>query len=719
MGTKAKAAAREPGSPWATSGTAALALVAAGAVGDVAHLPPVAAAAITVPGALMTLFVSARHAHHAPSAILYRLACWAGAGTWTTWVLTSPGNWHNLTGLVAISAGAATAAIAAPFARTDHTETTDQPGTGVALYKGGTCGREWAERIRRVCRLTVEVTGIVDWATRTGYDVHALLPIGGATVDDLARQAKALATDARLPRGCAIRVTEGDLQGEVIIAVPTVNRLRQEIPFEPDLRPRTINEPIPIGEYQDGRTVGVPLRQLSVLAVGKRGSGKTTLLDLFNYGIGMCLDAIVWHIDLNGGGMSWSWMQPWIRGETDRPAIDWAATTPEEALAMVKLAYAIGHDRKGSYGHLKDEQNVRLLPLSRELPAIEIVVDEGKTVLASTATGTIAEIRDTLILIQDELRDAGVGVVASGLRATATYIAPDFKTQIGVKIGMRTQSDAELAYLFDWGQKLKCEDLPSHCGYVQYEEAAPEMFKTPHILPANIAEGAVVIANQRPDVDAAARRIGGDIYATHYDLMRKTFSKARPSEPGERVVEPELAAVGAGVVTPFRRPSSASAGRPDQWPSPLDRFREPQPGPAPRPSEWPSPLDRFRAAPPAPAPQVTPVQDVPAVIRDGAGRLRRAGRPAPGSGTARALRCPRRNGSASTPHSASPSSSARWRSPPCRTSSAAAAPCSRDMTGPRSSGPPHASRPASCPSPTTSRRGPAPPDPPPVKGNPT
>jgi len=296
-----------------------------------------------------------------------------------------------------------------------------------------------------------------------------------------------------------------------------------------------------------------------------------------------------------------SWLQPWINGQTDRPPIDWAASTPEEAWLMVQVAHAIGRSRKGSYNHLKLQANDRLMPLSADLPEIVIVVDEGKNVLSGTATGIIGDIRDKLIQISDELRDAGVRVVASGLRGTADYIATAFKVQSRVKIGMPVDSDAELAYLFDWDKGLKCADLPTMgCGYVQYEQKPPRMFKTRHILPGHITESAIAVAGIRPDLDQAGADAGdGHHYATRYERMREVFSHARPSDNaagGELVPAPAIttARTAAAPVVPAQgRPHLSVVGggrRPADWPDPRDIAHGTAPAPMPlRPADWPDP----------------------------------------------------------------------------------------------------------------------------------
>ena len=119
------------------------------------------------------------------------------------------------------------------------------------------------------------------------------------------------------------------------------------------------------------------MRQASVLVIGQTGSGKTILLNVLTAGAGRCRDALVWHIDLNGGSLSQMWLAPWLEGHTDRPAIDWAASTPAEALDMALAALRIAKDRKTSARKLKIAADTTLMPVSPDLPEIVIFLDEG------------------------------------------------------------------------------------------------------------------------------------------------------------------------------------------------------------------------------------------------------------------------------------------------------------------------------------------------------
>ena len=637
-----------PRGPVSATVQAGLGLATASAIGNAVHLSPIWGVAAAAVGALGTALVSA-HRHATPTALIYRMSCWAGAGGWLTWTLVvSP---FQRDTLVALAVEMVAFGITAPFA--NHTRPAGQhTGSSVVLAGGGKVGRSWAERIYRVCRIHVTVTDIRHWQTGTGYDVHVDLPTGGATKANLERGAAGLAADARLPIGCGVEVANGYHYGSAILRVSTVNRLYEDIPQPDDLgEQRTILEPVPLGEYHDGSVVSAPLRELSGLVVGQKGSGKTNLLDLFTLGVGLCRDALVWHIDLNGGGMSQQWLHPWLEDECDRPSLDWAACTPGEALLMVEAALAIAKDRKKSYRKLKIAANSRLLPISRRLPEIVIIVDEGKTVLAPTARGKIGQIRDGLHEIQEIARDAGVNVVASALRGVSTTINPDFKAQSGLKICTFVDTDAELAYVFDWNRGITTKDLPTPgCAFIQYGAGgtAPRAFKARLIKPLQIVNAALQIAEQRPELDEAGIAAAGEAYLHRYARMREHFTGDLDDEEDDDTVYAALPStlpptfddnVKQGVPVPrSTRPAPSAADWPTMgspattvptvtsaadWADPADLVT----AEARRPvlvgaaSEWP---DLFTAGPAPAAPPASPAHASPAPPADARGRVRAA-----------------------------------------------------------------------------------------------
>ncbi|GAA1584634.1 hypothetical protein GCM10009678_79050 [Actinomadura kijaniata] len=54
--------------------------------------------------------------------------------------------------------------------------------------------------------------------------------------------------------------------------------------------------------------MAIALREDSALVTGRKRGGKTNLLDVLTLQVARCRDALSWHIDMNGGGMSQIWL---------------------------------------------------------------------------------------------------------------------------------------------------------------------------------------------------------------------------------------------------------------------------------------------------------------------------------------------------------------------------------------------------------------------------
>jgi hypothetical protein len=647
------------GIPSATA-QAAMGLVALGGAGDLAHLSPVWAGLGAGVGALSHLVVSAHQAKHTPGAIVYRLVCWAGGGTWLTWAMSGPHNWWNVNGLAALAVGAVGAGIAAPIAnqtRRKADAAARRRGAGGDLVPAtGPLGAEWEARFYRVSKIKVKVVAINKWPNGAGYDVVGQLPLGPATRDRIAAVCDGLATDARLPDGCGCELKPprpGGHRGEFTLGVSTANRLGTrgdgrppKLTYPADYSPRSILQQIDLGEHRDSSLAGVQLREDSMLVTGRKGGGKTNLLDVTTLGIGRCKDALPWHIDLNGGGMSQFWLHPWLQGETDRPPIDWAASTPIEALFMVKLALAIAKDRKSSYRTFKAQANAKLLPVSEHLPEIVIMIDEGAEALKPTNNDPITrQVRDGLEEIQRIGRNEGVNVVISSLRPTAGSISTDILNQSAIRLGMYGLSAADLGHLYDWQRGISMDDLPvKGTTFITTMPDAPRPMKAYFLEPEQIKQAAVAIAAYRPELDDASAgianaeyefNIGGrtqllaDLYATRYDRMRAAFTGQSAELPVIDHVgsaSPSARPVGrttAAGPTPLRVIHGGGMGAGTSaanWPDPFDRRpSQPQPVTVARAADWPDPLPSRRLAGTTAAGQLTappaPVRPVPELVR--------------------------------------------------------------------------------------------------------
>jgi hypothetical protein len=642
-------------------------LVALGGAGDLAHINPVWAAAGTGVGALSNLVVTARHTKHTPGAICYRLACWVGAGGWLTWAWMGPHHWYNLNGLAALAIGATGFAMTAPFGREKRksspaAKAAAAPGGELVPVSSDPVGKEWQARFRRVCTVKVLVIAVNRWANGAGYDVHCLLPPGNITRDRIAAFADALATDARLPDGCGVEVRpvpggKGS-RGEFILGVNTVNRLGTaddpepvKIPYPADYSPRSLLQLVALGEHRDGSVAGVMLRERALLLVGQTGGGKTNQLDGLTLGIGRCRDALNWHIDMNGGGMSQLWLRPWLNGETDRPAIDWVAPTPIEALFMTEIALAIAKDRKVSYREYKAAANSKLLPISPDLPQIEITIDEGAEVLSPTNRDPItSRVRDNLEELQRIGRNEAVRPAISALRPTQDHIAPNILKQSAIKMATYGTDNADLGHLYGWKRGISMDDLPAPgCAFLAPDTTAtPRPMKAYYLEPDQIHQAALAISGYRPDLDDPSATIanseyeffiGGkthklrDLYATRHQRMREFFAAATgqdeeppaspsPARPAAATTSPTPAAL-----APLRllRGGADNGGGQSaaDWPDPLQAAR--QPAAVASAAEWPEPLPgRAVTATAAPAGALTAPRPVEAAMRPVPEPLQRA-----------------------------------------------------------------------------------------------
>jgi len=639
----------------AVSGTAlaALGLVALGGAGDLAHINPVFAGLGAGVGALSHVMASAAQAKYTPGAIVYRLACWAGAGSWLTWAWHTPtSHGHHLhafghQGLAALAVGAVGAGIAAPIGR--HTRKTTpapadgKPGTELARVIGPV-GQAWEARFRRVCNVKVQVTEVIRWDNGSGYDVVGVLPPGPATRDKIAAMCDALATDARLPDGCGCESKPprpGSHRGEIVLAVSTVNRFGNrgddeppKIPYPADYSPRSILQPIAQGEYRDGTLATIRLREDSKLITGRKGGGKTNDLDVDTLGVGRCRDALVWHIDLNGGGMSQFWLDPWLNGQTDRPMIDWAAPNPEEALYMVTLAVAIAKGRKTAYRAFKAKANSKLLPVSAQLPEIVVMMDEGAEALKPTNTDpVIRQIREGLEEIQRIGRNEAVNVIISSLRPVSSCISPDLLNQSAIRVGTFGLSAADLGHLYDWQHRgISAADLPvKGTSFLGVMPDVPRPKKSWYLEPDQIKEAAVAIAGYRPDLDQASADIanaghtfirGGksqilnDLYTTRYGRMRAAFTGQHDNDdqqtnttPAQPTTPPAGTAVAQRPPVQLTRPTPAQVTRAADWADPFDVGHTTTAAPAASSAaDWPNPFDVGRQLTPA---TTTPEQAQP------------------------------------------------------------------------------------------------------------
>jgi hypothetical protein len=388
--------------------------------------------------------------------------------------------------------------------------------------------------------------------------------------------AEQLAIDADLPIGCGVEFADGRSRAGFIIRVSTANRLAVSLRFPEDLTPRSIYDNFTLGECRNGDPAAINLREDSAVVVGQKRTGKTNTLDVITAWIGLCFDALPLHIDLNGGGVSQIWLGPWLEGMTERPAINWAAPTPMEALYLSEVLLRIAMHRKSAYAAFKAATNDKLLQLSAQLPALIAMVDEGAESMGLSANNdpVLRKLKDNLEKVQRIAGNEGVNVLPTALRATQEVISTGVLAQCAVRVSMRTQDKAELAYLFGW-KGLDPADLPAGddgkgSGFFSTGTTMPRPFKAYFLDPAQIRRLAVAIANARPELDAESARIADErfeidlqdgsepivvenLYRDRYKRMREYFGAvANGEKPPGAVPAPPAQPQRPGPTSPAR-----------------------------------------------------------------------------------------------------------------------------------------------------------------------
>lgn len=472
----------------------------------------------------------------------YRAGSWVAAGAWTTWVASTGWSWAAtvLLGAGAVSAGL----LAGPVREIDELAEIRAgllPASGSPtrrpLTKRELAVKDAIDGLLNLPHPGAEIVSLEDWETGAGYTVRLIMPaetgfgdeeVGGVTIR--------LARRLRLPPGCLPEAEEGDVQGEVILRVPTLDDLTVTIDYPADYSRMSIYDEHPLGIFGDQSVVLDEMRESSKLLGGRKGGGKTNLMDVYGANLSRCDDVLIWDIDLNGGGMSAFWMLPFALGEVERPPIDWVASNAAEALLMSEIALAIAKARKAQFAGRRAAANSRLLPLDQDLPAIILRVDEGAEVLGDNCP--ISRLRENVKELHRIGREIGENFVISTLRPTGDMIPIEIRKNSSTRIATRVEEDAELGYMFPQaGVKLRSRGLKSkgEAYFARGDADAPDgtvrRMKIFNLSPARIREIVLATNHLRPYLDpfslsvADARfELAGEelafTYSTRWDRLR-------------------------------------------------------------------------------------------------------------------------------------------------------------------------------------------------------
>ncbi|MEQ4301612.1 hypothetical protein ABNF97_09495 [Plantactinospora sp. B6F1] len=388
--------------------------------------------------------------------------------------------------------------------------------------------REWEAMLQRLTKTKkkrgeaeddwewsqLRVAAVTPWPDRTaGQQVHVDLP-EGMTVKDLAAQTDKIAGARRLPAGCVVRVLDGPHQGAAILDVMLRDCLAGD--------GRRISEPtdgvsiydeFDIATTARGEKLNVSLREDSMVVGGTTGSGKTTFLHRVIMRMARCVDALIWIVDPNGGGVAGPWIGPWARGEASKPTVDWVAEDEYEGAALVAVATAVVKDRKTSNEAMSRMRaaNTTVLPVDAKLPLILVITDEGGEL--RQMAGLIATIVDEGIARLAQIgRAQGGRVIMSVLRGTGDLLGKGLRSVASLRLCLRMDEEGEYDHVLGVNPgRARLLHKGSAYVYRTKVDYRPVLARTVDVDIASIERHAIATAHLRPDLDDRGKRVAAGI----------------------------------------------------------------------------------------------------------------------------------------------------------------------------------------------------------------
>lgn len=375
----------------------------------------------------------------------------AWGGVLTGWMalarLTSP--WKGVNIFMLLLAAVVLIPVGVTVIRRYRDRVTRAADTGRDTVRLREC-RYWEGLLHKLGTHNVVVRDVI--RTDNGRQLHCRLGKAadgrGISAMPDADTARRICVQRRLPKG-SVYVEEAPQGGSAADFIVHINeqagpRLTRWLPAENSIL--SINDKFPLGVLDTGKQWMLRLREVVVFICGVRGSGKSTLLNIFIAQLCRMPDAVIFMIDLKGGQEARMWLMPWIMGLTDRPAIDWLATTRAEAKDMLDALWRAGTARaeSGRYG--------RKLRPSKDAPAIIVICDETAVMtghMIREDSLSASQLSTRLLQIAETFRSVAIDPVVAAVRAVVDVTGNSgLKAMAEVRIGMKVATTSEAQAIF-------------------------------------------------------------------------------------------------------------------------------------------------------------------------------------------------------------------------------------------------------------------------------
>ncbi|MFE6272275.1 DNA translocase FtsK [Streptomyces goshikiensis] len=459
---------------------------------------PWQAAALTLTGAAVGGIAHDIRRGTTTGTITVRALSWVTSATWASWALASAPltatGWSSGLGLAAVGIALNAGATTSEASRRERKSLLKLRRESVGVL------RDWEDRLARVARIE-GCTGVDVqwWPEKVGYTVEINLPAGGTTIEDLNGYGPKFAADLRLGDGCGVETFAGANRGTILIEVTLKDIVTQDLPYPDDYSELTLTERFPFGLHRNGsHALGGLCNDCGIL-VGETDAGKTNTVKVVTAQLARMPDALIWAIDITGGGVALPWITPWATEDlASAPIVDWVAHTADEARLMLTMAGEIIAARKAGYQQLmRQRKSDNKLPIDDKIPGIVIVVDE-----TASLPHDVKEMLDKVI---EEGRAMRVRALICALRATQDAITAMMKIMAKWRVAMTVSDAEEVAYLFPGYVKIDPKDAPvAGAGWNVHTRLGPKRptaFKAWYIVDAVIDKICAATAGRRPKLD--------------------------------------------------------------------------------------------------------------------------------------------------------------------------------------------------------------------------
>jgi hypothetical protein len=458
-------------------------------------------------GVAVALMAAAWWLHHArphwwlPVAVLAGVAAWAVAVFGARWRL--PTLAERVYAAVTICAGGIWLSVAiaiGPFSRP-----LPQAGVIAALILSVPW---WAHRRRRAkVRLERKLSAWPDIAKAVGLAgaevMSATVDVWGwrarfrlargQTIKDVTAKIPAIESGLGTTRN-AVRVypTPDDLANRCEIRVLEMDPHAGAIPW-PGPSAASITQPIDLGPFEDASLCRVLFARLHGVFGGTTGSGKSGGLNVLMGNLVACRDVVIWGVDLKRGME----LGPW------KSCIDRLATTPEQAIALLRDAVAVLEARAA----LLAAAGKRGWPIAPHMPALVILIDEYAE-LAEKAPDAMGD-TDSIARLG---RAVAVTLIAATQRPTQKAMGQGaVRSQMDLRICFRVREPRDVDLILGQGMLRAGWDAHNLNAPGKFLISAPGHDKPKRaraylVTDEAVTETAAHYAGNRPVLDEVSRR---------------------------------------------------------------------------------------------------------------------------------------------------------------------------------------------------------------------